>query len=446
MKALKISSVILLLSAQQVWAQESMTLKQCVEYALENSASAHITEENLSQTKTYKRDAWLGALTPHVYASTTLQISTGRQIDFETNMYKDFRSLQNSYSINGEIYLFNGLEGVNKIKMAKNNNLSQQEGLKAKQDEIALNTTQYYYNYLYYTKLSDIAKKQADDAENTLQKTRREYELGSKSAQDVLEKESAQAEAQLTYVKYNAAKKKALLQLKSAMYYPQDDTLIIDTTITESVNLISASDVEQTAAYAAENNSASLMKRYEMQNKIKDLHTQRWKFIPTIRAFAGWNTGYVVDLDNRSTAMSFHDQTKLNAGKWIGISASIDLYNRLGKFSSVSRAKSNYKIATYEYEIKQREIEDQVYGAYDEAQQAEKQLEASRKAAELNQKYFDLAKRRFELGLVNYIEYDQAYNKYLESQANYYHALFDYKIKSAIIKYYKGESYINQLN
>ncbi len=444
MKALKISSVILLLTAQQVWAQEVMTLKQCVEYAVQNSANVHITEENLSQSKTYKRDAWLGALTPHVTASTGLQISTGRQADFETNMYKDFRSMQNSYNINGEIYLFNGLEGVNNIKKAKNNNLSQQESLKAKQDEIALNTTQYYYNYLYYTKLSGIAKKQAEDAENTLRKTRREFELGSKSEQDVLEKESAQAEAQLTYVKYNAAKNKALLQLKSAMYYPQEDTLIIDTTIVESVNIISASDVEQTAAYAAENNSASLMKRYEMQNKIKDLHTQRWKFLPTVTAYAGWGTSYAIDLDNRSAAMSFRDQTKLYAGKSIGISASIDLYNRLGKFSNVSRAKSEYKIATYEYEIKQREIEDQVYGAYDEAQQAEIQLDASRKAANLNQKYFDLAKRRFELGLTNYIEYDQAYNKYLESQANYYNALFDYKIKSAIIKYYKGESYVEQ--
>ncbi len=186
------------------------------------------------------------------------------------------------------------------------------------------------------------------------------------------------------------------------------------------------------------------MKRYEMQNKIKDLHTQRWKFLPTVTAYAGWGTSYAIDLDNRSAAMSFRDQTKLYAGKSIGISASIDLYNRLGKFSNVARAKSNYKIATYEYEIKQREIEDQVYGAYDEAQQAEIQLESSRKAAELNQKYFDLAKRRFELGLTNYIEYDQAYNKYLESQANYYNALFDYKIKSAIIKYYKGESYVEQ--
>ena len=444
MKTLKITSVILLLTAQQVLAQEAMTLKQCVEYALENSASAQISEENLSQSKTYKRDAWLEALTPRVTASTGLQINTGRQADFETNMFKDLRSMQNSYQIEGNIYLFNGLEGVNNIKKAKNNNLSQQESLKAKQDEIALNTTQYYYNYLYYTKLSGIAKKQAEDAENTLRKTRREFELGSKSEQDFLEKESAQAEAQLTYVKYNAAKNKALLQLKSAMYYPQEDTLIIDTNIVESVNIISASDVEQTAAYAAENNSASLMKRYEMQNKIKDLHTQRWKFLPTVRAFAGWGTSYAIDLDNRSAAMSFRDQTKLYAGKWIGIQVSIDLYNRLGKFSNVSRAKSDYKIATYEYEIKQREIEDQVYGAYDEAQQAEIQLESSRKAAELNQKYFDLAKRRFELGLINYIEYDQAYNKYLESQANYYNALFDYKIKSAIIKYYKGESYVEQ--
>lgn len=445
MKALKITSVIILLSAQQIMAQSPMTLKQCVEYAVENSANVQITQEQNKEKKTEKRDAWLNTFTPHVYANASVNLSTGRQADFETNIYKDQKSETDDYSINAEITLFDGLNNINRIKKAQNNNLSSQEMLKAKKEEISLNTIQYYYNYLYYTKMTDIAQKQMKDAENSLTKIRREYELGSKNSQDVLDKESVYAEAEYKYTKYNAMKSNALLQLKTAMYYPQNQELAIDTTINENIEIYSLADIAQTAAYAAENNSESLMKKYNMQNSLKDLNTERWRFLPTISAYAGYSTKHGVDLDDRDAAPSFHDQIKGKASKWVGISARIDLYNGLGKVSKVSRAKSEYNIATYEYEIKQREIEDKVYEAYNELEQQSKQLESSRKAAELNQKYFELAKKRFELGLTNYIEYDQTYNKYLESQANYYNALFTYRIKAAVVNYYKGESYINQL-
>lgn len=445
MKALIISSVILLLTAQQVWAQEVMTLKQCVEYAVQNSANVQVSQEQNKQQSTYKRDAWLNAFTPRVSATAQIQFSTGRQADLETNMWKDQKTENDNYSLNAEITLFDGFNNLNNIKRAKNLQLSSEESLKEKKEEISLNTIQYFYNLLYYTKMTDIAQKQMTDAENSLTKVRREFELGTKSARDVLDKESAQAEAELTYTKYNAQKSNALLQLKTAMFYPQDQNLAINTTINENIDLYTQSDVAQTASYAAENNSQSLIKKYNMENRLKELNTERWRFLPSINAFAGWNTTHGVDLDNRDAAPSFSEQFKNRAGKWVGISARIDLYNRLGKFSRVSRAKSEYKIATYEYEIKQREIEDEVYGAYNELEQQAKQLEASRKAAELNQKYFDLAQKRFELGLVNYIEYDQAYNKYLESQANYYNALFNYRIKAAVVNYYKGESFSQQL-
>ena len=181
-----------------------------------------------------------------------------------------------------------------------------------------------------------------------------------------------------------------------------------------------------------------------MDIKHIELKTARWQFLPHVEMTAGWNTTYAVLLDNRNFYPPFSDQFKNNAGKYIGINASIPIYNRLGKFSNLSRKKSNYKIASYEYEERRREIENAVYSAYDDASSAEISLTAAQKAAELNQKYYLAAQRKFEMGVISYIDFNETFNKYLESQAKYYNALFNYRLKNAVVEYYKGKPYVEQ--
>ena len=155
--------------AAQTTAQTPMGLRECMEYAVENSAKIAAEDELLSQKSIDLRDAWLNAFTPSVTGSTNLSYSSGRIPDPETNMYSTLKTIQNGYQIYGEITLFDGFNAVNRIKIAKISVLSGKAGRQAKEDDICLNTIQQYCSYIYYTKMAALAERQLQNASLSLQ-------------------------------------------------------------------------------------------------------------------------------------------------------------------------------------------------------------------------------------------------------------------------------------
>ena len=443
MKTSKIILPIIVLAAMQTTAQNPMNLKDCLQYAVENSTSIAIEDERIKEYSIERRDAWLNAISPSVTGSASVAASSGRLTDPETNVYTTLKTIQDSYQIHGEITLFNGFNAVNRIKIAKIALLTGKESRKAKEDEICLSTIQQYFNYTYYSKMSSLAQLQLSNAALSLQKVKREYELGNKSQQDVLEKEVFEAQAQYTFAEYNAQQNKALMELKKVMFYPADQNLVVDTLI-ENNFFAEISDVDATAQNAVETNFATINAKNNMDIRQLELKTARWQMIPSIGIEAGWNTYHTYYPENKEMGGPFNDQIKNHAKKYVGAGISIPLYNRFSKFSNQSHKKAEYQIASFEYEERRREIENAVYAAYDDAISAGKSLEAAKKSAELNQKYFEAAQKKFDLGTISYIDYNDVFNNYLESQAKYYNAIFDYRIKNAVIDYYRGKSYLEQ--
>ena len=433
----------MLMTAAQTAAQAPMGIRECMQYAVENSTKIAAEDERINEYSIDRRDALLSAFTPSVNASVGVMASSGRIPDPGTNINSTLKTIQDSYQIRSEITLFNGFNAVNRIKIAKIALLTGKESREAKEDEICLQTIQQFYHYTYYSKMSALAQLQTDNAALSLQRVKREYELGNKSQQDVLEKEVFEAQAQYTFAEYNAQKNKALMELKKVMFYPADQNLAIDTVI--NVDYIAEpSDVAATAQTAVETNTATVSAKNTLEIRQLELKTARWQMLPSIGIEAGWSTYHYYYPDNSGMSASFRDDFKNNAKKYIGIGVNIPLYNRLSRVSNISRKKAEYKIASYEYDEKQREIENAVYAAYDDALSAEKSFLAAKKSAELNQKFFDTAQRKFELGTISYIDYNEVYNNYLESQAKYYNALFDYRIKNAVVDYYRGKAYLEQ--
>ncbi len=433
----------MLMTAGQTSAQTTMGLRECMQYAVENSTKIAVEDERQSQYAINRRDAWLNAFTPSVSASSSVSYSSGRIPDPETNMYSTLKTIQDSYQLYGEITLFDGFNAINRIKISKIALLSGKESRQAKQDDICLNTIQQYCSYTYYSQMSALAERQLANATLALQKARREYELGSKSQQDVLEKEVFEANAENTFAEYNALKNKALMELKSVMFFPAADELVVDTVINAN-NAAPISDAQQTALSAVANNSNTVIAKNNMEIRRIELNTARWQLLPRITMDANWYTYHSMYPDNKGAAAPFHDQLEMHEQKSIGVNISIPIYGRLGKFSNLSRKKSDYRIASYEYDERCREIENAVYSAYDDAASAEKSLQAAQKAAALNQKYYEAAQLKFDLGTISYIDFNEVYNKYLESQAKYYNALYAYMIKNAVVEYYNGRPYIEQ--
>ena len=102
--------VTALASAVSVYAcgQTTMSLKECMEYAISNSTKVRIQQAAIGDAQIDRRDAALALFTPQINAQTVAYYNFGRNIDPETNLYIQTTSFHNSYGVSAGYDLFDG--------------------------------------------------------------------------------------------------------------------------------------------------------------------------------------------------------------------------------------------------------------------------------------------------------------------------------------------------
>ncbi len=423
-----------------VQAQGTMTLDDCMKYAVENSLAVKKTQEQNHQATTTRREAFFNAFSPNVNAYSDISLISGRTPDPSTNLYTDLKMLQDQYQISGSITLFDGFKAINDIKTSKIAVLNGRTNEQIKNDEICLSTMQAFYNVLYYKKLHEVIESQVQNAETDATRVKKEVELGQKSRYDVLEKESFCAELKYKLATTKATLNAAMLLLKETMNFPNDEPLEIDTTFNDTE--LQTAATEQIVQYARENApELAVVKNKTLMSEL-DFKTAKWQCLPSLNLNAGWVSSHSMLIHDFDLAPSFHDQIKNNAQKYIQLQLNIPIFNKLSFISNVSRKKSDYKISQLELQEKQREIENEVYKAADERNSAEAAMHSAKQNAAFQLEYLEISKKKFQQGLTPYIEFNTVNNKFLESYAQYLNAVFTFKIKDAVLRYYNGEGYL----
>ena len=426
------------------FGQNVMTLHDCMEYAVSNSTKMRIQAADRSDEQLARRDAILQAFTPSVGGSSYVYNNYGRAIDPETNTYVNTTSFNNGYSVSADITLFNGFQAVNNLRISAT---MEKLGLSKEQqaeDEICLATIQAFCNVLYYSELSKILEDQVAVAEKALLLSQRQESFGEKGHADVVQMEADLAEKQYTLVNTHNKKEDAVINLKDVMFYPIEEELIIDEKIAPAVSL-SGENAAEIAEFAKSFNPSSLVAKGNMDKAKIEWRTAQWQLSPSLRFGAGWSTSYYSYPGNpEMPTPSFNNQFRNNMGEYLQFSLSIPIYDRFSTHSNIKRKKNAYVRASAEYDQKLRDIENEVYRAVNDRDGAEAAFNQADKLAIVQEEAFALNSRKFEQGLISGIEYQTASGKYLEAMASRLNAELQYYIKCAVVRYYNGESYINQ--
>ena len=415
----------------------TMTLKECMEYAVSNSTKTRISQANVGDAQIARRDAILSALTPSVSASASAGYNFGRSIDPQTNTYFNTTSFSNNYSISAGIDLFNGFSAVNNMRISKTSlaiSKSEQEQTEA---DICLAVMEAYYNVVYYSRLCQLFEEQVVTAKASLEKMRRQEEIGQKSRADVIQLEADLADREYDLANTRQIYSEQMMTLSDLMFFPMDEQLVVDTVMPEpTINVQSEDDI---VSFALGNDPAVRIAGMKAENARIELSTARWNMLPKLSASAGWSTGYYSIDDN-----GFKTQLRNHAGESIGVSLSIPIFNRLHGYSDVSRKKNSYVRATAELEQKNRETESAVRKAYNDCNTAMATYVQSCKKTEIQQEAYQLNQKRMEQGLISGLEYQTAVNNYLKAKSDNMNSLFKYMIKQSVLKYYSGIDYVNQ--
>lgn len=426
-----------------------MSLKDCMEYAVENAAQVQVQRTKVGDARLDRRDAILTAFTPSIEASTYGYYRWGRSIDPETNTYVTTTSLNNGWSVSAGITLFDGFSALNNIKIAKTSLSMGLTRERQEEDKVCLATMEAYFNVLYYTELVGILAEQVENAQSALTLASRQEELGVKGHADVVQMEADLADREYELVSARNSLADAKITLEDVMLWPVGEELVIDTSL-DSLDATTSGDsgnviVEDIILKARASMPSVLVAKGALDNAKYALRTAKWQFLPTLGLYGGWSTSYYTYPGQVGyTPTPYWNQFTNNGGEYLQLSLSIPIYDRLSKFTKLSKRRNEYRRAAIEYDKSLRDVESEVRRAVSDCDGAESALLQAERRADAQEEAYRLNSRKFEQGLISSIEYNTASSNYLKAKAERLNALLKWQLKRRVVSYYNGVRYIDQ--
>ena len=432
------SAVLCFTTAQaQQW-----TMWQCMQYAVEHNHDVKRAELELDNYKAQKTGA-IGSFLPYVDAGIGAQYNFGRAIDPETNTYTDVSTFYNGYQLSASLPVFDGFNRLHALKAAQASVLMGQSALRQRQNLTALDVLQAYTNVAYYEGLVKMANAKVEETMLLLKQTKVLEEVGRKSAADVAQVESQQAEADYELTRQQNLYASAMLELKKTMGYPLNDSL--STTLDYGNRILGQAKRQSRATNPTEQLNMTeqhpelLASRYQMLASKHEWRQARASLLPGLSLSAGLNTTYYKTLQSE-TAASFSSQFKNNMGEYVGATLSIPLFNRLQSITNIRKAKNNYKMAREAYEQKLLELEKLSCEAWQDLQGYLKQTAQMTHKVEADSIAYQLTRRQYEEGLSTAIDLRTTSAQLLNSKATLLQCQLMAMVKEQLVRYYNGET------
>ena len=366
--------------------------------------------------------------------------------------YTDVSTFYNGYQLSALLPVFDGFSRLHALKAAKANELMGKSSLRKQQDQTALNVLEAYANVAYYDGLVKMADEKVQETSLLLKQTRLFEEVGRKSAADVAQVESQQAEADYELTRQQNLYASALLDLKKAMALPLGEEFLAEPSGKAERRVKSEKDnsvvelgmAEADSSLFTLNSSLSSLHpelqtaRYQVQASKHEWRQARASFFPSLSLSAGLNTSYYKTLHS-DMAASFRDQLNNNMGEYVGATLSIPLFNRLQTITNIRKAKNNYRIAQEALEQKRLELEKLSREAWLDWLGYQKQTVQMVKKVEADSIAYQLTKRQFEEGLGTAIDLHTTSTQLLKSKATLLQCQLMAMVKEHLVRYYRGE-------
>lgn len=420
--------------------EEPMSLEACMRYAVEHSPAVR---RQAYTNRNYRQDyiESVASLVPSVSGTVGASTSFGRSVDPETNTYTDVSNFDNSYSLSGQLPLFAGLTGINTVRAARVMRLQGVEELQLARDEIALKTMQAYFDVVYYTESVRLAREQLETSTAELEKSRKLFELGLKSAADVAEVESQQASDDylLTQQENNLAL--AEIALSEAMNYPADRPLRIDTAV-EIETPAGVAPFDEVLGNALENNPKAVAAQHDVRHSRLQFSIAKGNLYPSIYVGGGYSTNFFMTLDDRSLYASFPNQFRDNRGFYVSAQLNIPIFGGLARRTSMNRARNNWRIAEQTRTETLRTLQSEVAQAYQQMLGYGKEFVQASKKSDAARLAYEAVSGKYERGMVSAIDLQTAADKLLQARSERLRARLQYIIKVRLVAYYNGEPLI----
>lgn len=414
------------------------TLKECINYALENNISLQKTQiKKASANEDYLQSK--AALLPSLSASSNQNVSytpwvtSGISGEGFTKSSVDKVYYNGSYSVMGNYVIWNGNKNRNQVKLNKLtyeaavlDSATQAQNL---QEQIATLYIQICYS-------TEAIKVNQESYKSSLENENRGKEFvknGKMSQADLAQLTAQRAQDEYNIVAAESNVKNYKRQLKELLQITNDEAFdIVIPSTTDSQALASIPALNSVYASALDNRPE--IKSYQNMIDQSNLNIDIAKAgkMPTISANVGVSTS--------STSMNktgWGTQIKQNFNLGGGVSISIPIYDNRATKTAINKANLQKQSSMLDLKNEQTKLYSTIENYWLQANTNQSQFKAAKVSTESAKTSFELLNEQFKLGLKNIVELRTGKDNLLKAQQNELQAKYLTILNLGMLKFYK---------
>ncbi len=410
------------------------SLSDCINYALEHNLSVQQSELTVEQREVELNTAQNRRL-PTVSASASENLSFGRGLTAD-NTYSNSNTTSTSFSLGGNVPVFQGFQITNGIKLSELNLAAATADLEKARDDIRVAVAQAYVQILYNQELLRVAREQAAHDEELLEQIRERLEVGKVSAAEVSAQQATLAQSRQSAIQAEGNLNIALLDLTQLLELPSPEGFSI---VTPEVG-----DPAQTllmrpeAIYEEAVAVKPAVEAARLNVDYAELGIARAKgaYLPTLSLSGGLGSNFYTN--SKFASDPFGTQLKNNFSQYVGLSLNIPIFQGFSVRNNVRTAEISYKGQQIQLESVKKALYKEIQQAYYNAVTAQARFAGSRETEESARQHYELTEEKYKVGKAGVADYNDARNSWLRAESEYIQARYQCLYQTKLLDFYRG--------
>ncbi len=411
-------------------AQKKWTLKECIDYAIENNVTlkqvklkAKSAQEDVKQSR--------AALLPTVTASTNQGV--GYSPFDESGADKTYYS--GSYNVNAQWTVWNGGQNTNALKINKLTAEQSELSVDETSNDIQETVTKLFVQILYMTEAIEVNRQSLETSKKNEERGRTMVEVGKMSKADLAQLTAQRVASEYAIVESETQLSKYKQQLKNELELldQREFDIAIPTTSDQQalVDIPAMLSVYQ----------AALMQRPEVKNaqlgvessKLQ-LKSARAGHLPTVTMSGSASTS-----TNSMSDVTWGQQIKRGLGLSGSVIVSVPIIDGRKAKTSIRKAKIAEEQAVLSFQNEEDNLYYTIEGLWLDAVNNQQKFISASASVDSEQASYDLLQEQFNLGLKNIVELLSGKDKLLTALQNKLQSKYMTILNIQLLKFYEGK-------
>jgi len=417
-----ILTLVLILLADPLSAQEGWSLERCIAYALEHNLDIRKQELALSA-----REAELSrrklAFLPSLNANIAREYNWGRSVDMqELVIVRNKLTRATGISLNASVGLFEGLArhfARLAARMAVEAASSEAEGLRS---SLSMEVTGAYLRLMLARQIHVYTRERLSTIERQRERTAQLVEAGSQPKSALNEMTAQVASEKAAMVEAACRVRSATLDLTRLMNLPSDSVFVAGGTFGDETPVVRIPVIteERMEACLRDDPRVRSARATAEENRLLQ-NGARSAFLPQLSVTAGYGTFYSSSADG-----AFWKQLDENRNPSLSLQLGIPIFNAGEAVSQARRQRLALEQARLTAEEARTRVEEEIRSAAIEAENCcQKYLSAEETLAAV-QRLLEITEARYNHGAATALDYIVARNNHFKAVSDYLQAKWQY--------------------